>query len=78
MQLLLRKVQVLLFAAPRTATLAAVRGSVYGCRVVLGIVIALFHRGQDLVERQRHERRGVVGYSVRDNELPVHRTNSSL
>jgi len=35
----------------------------------------LFHRLQDLVERERRERRGVVGYPVGNHELPaMHQT----
>src|ERR1022692_4971294 len=31
----------------------------------------LFHRGQDLVERERRERCGIVGYPIGNHELPA-------
>jgi hypothetical protein len=77
-QVLPRKVQVLLFAVTYTAHVGAVRRwCAYRRRAVLAVVMTLFHRDQDLVERQRRERRGVAGYSVGDNELPAMRQASA-
>jgi hypothetical protein len=33
------------------------------------VAMALFHRGQNLVKRQRRERCGVLGYAVGNDEL---------
>lgn len=72
MQVSPQKVQVLLLVVPahRPVGRCAARRCFCRSTAALDVVVALTHRGQDLVEEHRRKRSSVIGYSVGDNKVP--------